>query len=419
MNRDELSVYADELQIQGDIRGEIIALELQAPRPDIETRHAALMQRWLGFDPRGIPGVRFAFGFVDVRAHALARMLATPAGPFVRSVSVAGTNTDAVNTLTLLASAQRPHLARLSIHTARRFGESRGPKAPFVIDAALTAALVRATPSLEVLDVVGNRLFDDLPHPAVQRVRVLGHDAIGALVEAGAAMPAVRELVFAFANDQYGRVAFGERGLPRTLLAHETLPSLVGLDLGPNELQRGWQDRHVAVFELLTELGVLAQLRRLRVPSVLNDDEAATLAHARSQVRALELLETGNELPAPLHDLLEPSTSLGLVIANHAGEQQVSMRRLGELMAAGWSSFDDETRDDWHTLWSELAGIVLEPEDDWNYEAQPATTMQLGLWRVPLASLGDSANDDLAISELAAVVARSREVRISVRRRRW
>ena len=32
MNKDELAVYADELQIAGDPRGEIIALELAPPR---------------------------------------------------------------------------------------------------------------------------------------------------------------------------------------------------------------------------------------------------------------------------------------------------------------------------------------------------------------------------------------------------
>ena len=419
MNRDELSVYADELQIQGDIRGEIIALELQPQRPDIETRHAALMQRWLGFDPRGMPGVRFAFGFVDVRVQALARILATPAGPFVRSVSIAGTNTDAATALRLLASAQRPHLARLSIHTARRFGEARGAKAPFVVDTELASALVRATPSLELLDVVGNRLFGEFPHPTVQRLRVHGHDAIGTLVEPGPPMPAVRELLFAFASDPLGRIAFGEHGLPHTLLARESLPALTLLDLGPNELQRGWQERRVAVFELLSELGVLAQLRRLRVPAVVSDDEAAALAHARSQIHALELLETGNELPAPLHDALEPSTSITLAIANHAASQRVSLRRLGELMAAGWSSFGDDTRDDWRTLWEELANITLEAEDYWNYEQPPPEAMQLGLWRVPLASLGDSTDDDFAISELAAAVARSREAVVYVRRGRY
>ncbi|MDQ3339368.1 MAG: hypothetical protein M4D80_29745 [Myxococcota bacterium] len=417
MNRDELSVYADELQIRGDLRGEIIALELQAPRPDIEARHLAMMQRWLGFDPRGIPGVRFRFGFVHVVGSALARVIGTPAAPFVRSVFVTGTNTDALGVLRTLASEPRLHLTRLAILTARRFGEQRGPKAPFVVDAELTATLVRATPSLEYLDVVGNRLFASFPHPSLQRLRVVGHDAIAALVEAGGTMPSVRDLVFAFSCDPYGRIAFGEHGLPRTLLARETLPSLATLDVGPNELQRTWEDRHVAVFELLSELGVLAHLHRLRVPTVRSEEEAAALAHARSQIRALELLETGNDLPAPLHDELE-APSLSLAIANHAAEQHVSMRRLGELVAARWSTFDDDTCDAWLELWSELASVPLEPEDFWMYEQQPAADMLLAPWRAPLASLGDSVDDDFAISELAAVVARSREVRVFVRRRR-
>jgi hypothetical protein len=51
MNRDELSVYADQLQIEGDIRGEIIALERlleHGKRPELVARHEMVMKKWLG-----------------------------------------------------------------------------------------------------------------------------------------------------------------------------------------------------------------------------------------------------------------------------------------------------------------------------------------------------------------------------------
>ena len=419
MNRDELSVYADELQQAGDVRGEIIALELQPRRPDIEARHARLMRQWLEFDPQGMPGVRFRFASVDVTADGLARVAGTAAEPYVRSVFAAGSNSDALRVLDDLTRMPRPHLERLSIVTGRRFGDPRAPTAPFVITDVLAKRLVAVTPNLAWLSLVGNRLVRELAHPTLQRLRVIGHDAVASLVETGAAMPAVRELVFGFTGDRNGRIAFGEAGLPRTLLSRGTLPALEALDFGPNEMQRTWEDGRVAIFELLSELGVLQGLRRLRVPTILANEEQTALDHACEQIRSLELLETGNELPGPLHDQLEPSTTLMIRIEGHAHDHHISMRRLGELMVARWSALDDDTREAWTELWNALAGIPLEPEDYWMYEEQPAQRMQLALWREPLASLDDDVDDDYEISALTDAIARGTARTLGIRRRRY
>jgi len=411
-----LAVYADALQMEGDPRGEIIAIELQPPRPDLEVRRDALMQKWLGFDPRGWGGVRFRYGFVELRSQHLERVLATPAAPFVRSLFVSGTNTEVVQALRTLASAPRPWLTRLSIATGRRFGERRGGRAWFIVEDPIAADLARATPHLEFLDVVGNRVMESFAHPGVSRVRVVGHDAIAALVDAGAPMPAVRELFFAFTQDRNGRVAFSERGLPRTLLARSTLPALASLDVSANELQRMWEHGHVVLFELLAELGVLSQLRLLRVPSVHTDDERAALQHVHGRVPAL-VVERSDELPAPLHDLLEPATTLGFTLQDH--EHRVSMRRLGELMVARWSGFDEDTREAWRDLWQVVARLPTVPDDYYEYRQLPVEAFALATLALPLASLGEAVDDDFALSELATIVARSRETRVSVRRYAW
>ena len=420
MNRDELSVYADELQVNGDLRGEIIALELQPRRPDIDARHAALMRQWLRFDHQGMPGVRFKHAFVDVTTDGFHRVVGTAAEAYVRSAFISGTNTDITRVLDALLDKPRPHLARLVIGTRLRYGgEPRAANAPFVITDAVARRLCEMTPNLELLSLGGNRLVREVPHPTLRRLRVVGHNAMASLVETGAAMPAVRELAFSFSADQRGRIMFGSDGLPRTLLARSVLPALEALDLGGNEQQRTWEDRHVPIFELLSELGVLHGLRRLRVPTILVDDERAALDHAVAQIRALDLLETGNELPAPLHDLLDESPMISVRFESGAYPLQFSMRRLGELMAARWSAFDDDTREAWTDFWNMLAGLPLEAEDYWMYDEAPTETVSIAPWRAPLASLEESVDDDYDISVLADALARTTAKTVAIRRRRY
>ena len=414
MNRDELSVYADQLQIEGDVRGEIIAIELLPPRPDLEVRHEALMQKWLGADYRGWRGVRFRHGFVDCLSGELERILATTAGPFLRSVFVAGNNTEIVQALRLLAATPRPHLSRLSIVTGRRFSERRAPRATILVDDALTTAVISATPALSDLDVTGNRVFDTFSHPALQRLRLAGYDAICAVAEAGAPLPAVRSLFYAFAPDHTGRIPFPEHGLPQTLLARTTLPALVDLDVSANELQRSWDNDHVALFELLVELGVLPHLARLRVPPLVSDDERAALDHVRSLTRAA--IEVADDRPRPLHDAIEGTFVLGVRIHNHELEHRISLQRLGELMSDLWPEHDAEDRAAWHALWRAAFELPVEPEPYWGYEVGNARLHRLALLETPLVTLGEHVDDNLSIAILAAALAHTHETQLTMRR---
>lgn len=409
MNRDELSVYADELQIAGDIRGEIIAIELlldEHRRPDLVARHEALTLQWMNGWPVG-DDTRIRYGFVDCPSSDLARIAQTPAAPYLRSVSISGTNTEIQSALSLLVSAPRPHLRRLAITSGRRWGEPRARTQPLV-DAAVARKLLAATPALEMLDVTGSRIIDAFPHPTLQRLRVIGHDAFGALADGGPPLPAVRSLFFAVTPDPSGRVAFGRRALPRTLLARATLPALVELDISANALQRAWDNHHVAIFELVAELGVLPQLARLRVPA--GDPEA--VAHLRALTTAA--VEDTGDRPQPLHDELGTHDTLRIRIGAQPWPRSISHHRLGELMSAAWPALDEDARAAWRALWHALNAVPLDPDDVWPNEGD-GTLVPRARFADALATLGE-VEDDLSIARFAEAVLRSVDSRTHVRR---
>ena len=421
-SRDTLAVYADALLGDGDVRGEIIALEL-AQRPELEARRDALIAKWLGFDPRGWRGVRFRFGFVECIAAELERVLATPAGPYLRAVAIGGSSTDVQNAFMLLGAASRPWLARLHISSRRR-----EPKSPFVAHPDLAAALVGALPNLDFLDITGTRVFEAFAHQTVRRVRVVGHDAIAALAEAGAPMPSVRELSYAFAQE--GRIAFSPQGLPPTVLSARTLPALTSLDLSANELQRSWASGYVVLAELLAEFSVLPRLRTLRLPSLETIEERDLVQHALGLAPALADLHftrdpselvtslrhaaqiTVTDPPTPIHDLLEQAI-YEIRIENVTYVYEASLRRLGELVIPIWHELDEDEQHDWHLLWQFLLQL---PDIEWDaWTDRPFDAVRSRWFARALARLGDAVDDDPVWSALAADI-RAREVTLFVRR---
>lgn len=333
----------------------------------------------------------------------------------MRSVAISGNATEILAALRLIAAAPRPHLARLSLAQHRRWGDLRRPRlrsAP-IVDDGLAAAVIAATPALELFDVTGSRMLDAFPHPAVQRLRVVGHDAIGALAAAGPAMPAVQALFFGFTHDPMGHIAFPEGGLPSTLLARATLPALRALDVSANELQRSWDNAHVALFEMLLELGVLRDLAHLRVPRPVEDAERDALVQIRATTAAV--IEDTGDRPRPLHDALDRNLTLGVRVHQQPREYQLSHRRLGELMSAAWPALDDDARATWFALWKLLAEVPRDPDDYWNYE-QAGTPVPLRAFASALATLGERVDDDFPTMRLAEAVIGSAETRLDVRR---
>jgi hypothetical protein len=101
-----LAAYGDYLQAQGDRRGDLIALELQkggAKEDDVERwqRWSAVVDEWLGEELASslTERAQIEYGFIedldlsnlyDGSLALLGRVLASPAGPYLRGVSIDG-----------------------------------------------------------------------------------------------------------------------------------------------------------------------------------------------------------------------------------------------------------------------------------------------------------------------------------------
>jgi hypothetical protein len=272
---DNLQVYGDALQAAGDPRGQLIAIDLHIAKfgstQELAYRRRQRLREWLELpkhiDPTNGPwrGVKFAFGFVDnLPADFASEVLRSPAGRFVRGLSLSYQIPNMVELLHELAAAERPWLDRLSIVSRVR---SAPPTSVWVEQATMmeqswVEPVIAATPRLRVFELAGNRMVRAFPHPAVTAVRLDGIDALKTVLEQGPAMPAVRELRLAFPHHPDAPVLM-EKPWPSLLLA-ANFPALTHLDLSDNR----------DVIDVLSDLGVREQIEQLRLqylpePSVL------------------------------------------------------------------------------------------------------------------------------------------------------
>jgi len=150
---------------KNDPRGDVVALDL-FPRPEqaswVQRRRTALAA-WLGNALAARAGHLVQHGFVHELRDGMypAELLDSPAGTYLRGYTAWG-RARVKESLERLASRPRPWLSRLTI---AYYGD-----AP--LGEALARALIKATPRLEELCIVGRVPFDAFPHPAVKRARL-------------------------------------------------------------------------------------------------------------------------------------------------------------------------------------------------------------------------------------------------------
>jgi len=216
-----LAIYADQLQLEGDPRGELITLDL-APDPRSSKwreRRIALLGAWLGADLARRAHQLVQYGFVPhlhdrggssyVRRSGQSRiaieLIDSPAGRYVRSFAVSGSDPRVIASLRRLASQPRPHLTELAVAmpgttTVRADGpvdpprlrpdppaEPAGAAPPRF--ASLVDALIAATPSLRALYIADALPFARFPHPAVRRcVAAVAPDGLAGIAEPPAAV---------------------------------------------------------------------------------------------------------------------------------------------------------------------------------------------------------------------------------------
>jgi hypothetical protein len=386
---DNLQVYGDYLMAVGDPRGELVAVDLHIARhgssPELAHRRRRALRSWLGIEPaedptRGMWGtVRFAYGFVeDARIDLAARVLASPAAPFVRRLTLVGKAFAIEDTLSRLGREQRPWLSHLVI--APRFrGDPPGRiwrrDPPNLANTSLPS-LIAATPRLETFDLAGHRLVRAFPHPTVRRLRIAGIDAFLPLLEPAEPMPGVEELVFAFAREPGGPVVL-ERPWP-SLIPGASLPALRRLDLSPNESQRATTDTQLGVFDVLATLGVLEQLEELRLPSIRNGQEAILVDRALARMPALQRVEVMRgwgkhtprhataelvEIAVPWPRFESPNANLELwcELPDEPRDPQFLRTIEGLVLVERFDDFDEPVRAAWVAFW-ELVGELVDAE---------------------------------------------------------
>jgi hypothetical protein len=160
---EHLTVYGDYLQVQGDFRGELVALDLRVatsgPSAALADRKRELVEQWLGEDLATIiahaGAIRYAFvelGYraTEMAAFALEALLDHAAGEFLHRFAIHDTDDRVANALDLLAHQPRRWLSRL--HVAILGDLSRG---------ALRRALPML-PHLRSLTIVKPQPFGDV-----------------------------------------------------------------------------------------------------------------------------------------------------------------------------------------------------------------------------------------------------------------
>jgi len=299
-DRDTLTVYADHLQAEGDPRGELIALDLEIEAHgntvELSKRRTYLLYAWLG---SLVPvdnvhaswvGDSLKFGFVDdllfdsFDPNALARfeqVLDSPAGPYLRGLSMQGRTTDLESALRLLARREHVWLSRLSIGLWQP--ESR-------IAANVASEAFRSMPRLDSLELRQHPAFGPFSHPSIKRLAIHGRAVYAALGD-GASFEDVTDLdvdlsaaYFAYGDEANDVEAPAEPTLPKV-----AFPSLRTLDLSHQRIVN-----INAAYQLLHTLDARTHITHLKIPQLRNATDRSDLVAAIRDMRSLEVVEVAH-----------------------------------------------------------------------------------------------------------------------------
>jgi len=293
-DRDHLAVYADELQRDGDPRGELITIDLHTEERgeslELMEQRRAILADLLGADVAAHPMVRCRYGFIDLvdapmhsdeaseaAVAAVEAVLRGDMGRFVRSAVFVGTTERVRDMLIALAEQPRPFLNRLAIR-----GQSWLNRVD--LSPELVASVSGALPRLHTLEVSGRRVVPMVVFPTVQHLIASGYDVVAAL-RPGPATPVCFPRV--------GSLDLGCGWPPGMvdrdgLLPAVQLPQVTRLDVLRCDQPAGPDPD---VFRFLRTLSIAEQLEWLRVPAVRTDEQALNLQAAIDRMPHLAELE--------------------------------------------------------------------------------------------------------------------------------
>ena len=391
-----LAVYADHLQAQGDVRGELIAIDLEVAQRGttaaLVARRSELLHAWLGsltaFDSARGGGIAdsFRFGFFEDLELAsndppmhdrLAALLAHPAGHYLRGLTLRGSARDLERALETLADAPNPWLRTLAL---ANWGS--GPR----VDDAIAYRVIPALPALVRLAVLGDAVLGELPHPSVRELAITGADAFDGIYRIGPPLPEVTALDLAFdTRPPHGTWYDEEDDIDEPvvdvhhLISDVRLPALRTLDLSRNEPLRPDQPSYrVQGKSLWSYIGCLELRRRLthlRLPALRDDEDTAELLDVLSSMPALVEVELGRGHAYQLPPLYHPTARftiaspwpwparaggrrLRVTIPGARAPEVVELELAINTMPALWERLPDDARAAWRQVWSALEGSL-------------------------------------------------------------
>jgi len=372
MTYDNLVVYADFLQGEGDPRGELLALDLVAPNDryaagaaEWRARRRVVLVEWLGATVADELGDAIDLGFVKtLDGSASAAALASPACDYLRGFTVAGERP--IEGLLALAARPRPWLTQLAITSPA------WTKDPPLVDAELSDRLVAAAPHLARLALHGVAVMAKLAHPTL---RYLALDHAQCITPFEVALPKVRQLELAISQAQFEGGAADD-----FQLAPELFPALEAIDLGQVEREQDW------LFDWVRGQPCCRELKILDLPALADATAvvaAQRLLDACPRLVASKVRRTygrpivGQELakrvppveipapfPWPSPETLKAWNSLVIKIPEEPFDDIVAMDTLIAFLERTYDRFEPAVRDAWAAIFA-----AARPTD-WAYDEE-------------------------------------------------
>ena len=376
---DTLAVYADYLQAEGDPRGELIALDLEIAahgnNVELSKRRTSLLYAWLG---GLVPvdnvhaswvGDSMKFGFVEDLVvdgndpNAVARLeqvLASPAGPYVRGLTMKGRRAELEPALRAIATREHPWLVRMTIGFTMQ-------DAPMEQDVA--AVVFASMPRLDALELTPYPAFAGVAHPTIQRLSIRGASVYAAL--GATTFPAVTDLDLDLTNTatqwDYDEEYNVELPEPEALPAIE-FPALRRLDLSRNIATLE------SAYEFLRTLDARAHVTHLEIAQLRSAADREDLIAAINGMDALEVIEIAHghyydppdipnvrfvrpeKWPWPTQDEAQ-GRALRIYQPNMKFGDTVTLFDAVELMERSYETLPAPARAAWSELWKFVAAL--------------------------------------------------------------
>jgi len=400
-DRATVEVYGDHLLDVGDPRGELIALDRQIRSSGLTGEFVArkrdLLRAWLGealqdaWDPAW-----FRDGFIELHLDGqapwmqvlLRDLLASPAGPYLRTLHISAPGVDAGRALDLLCRGQHPWLQRLELR----------PRDHGTVILSSLDAFARATPRLLTLCLPSGSIGFFAPQSSLQRLEL--YRPHPPRLEPELEQSSVVELGVQLA-------AGDDLDVLQRLLRPERFPALRRLDLS---IDAGGDRSPVGVAcSLAGWLHSTGRLTHLCLPPLRTRDDAARIGKLLDSLPELAQLSFGRRyLGADAHhaQLAHPA------LAPLPPERPWPIDDARLRWASFSISFDNHFCQQLELSWSECLGI-LEPR--FEDLAEPVREAWRGL-APALAALAAGANRARAIRCSAKLFARAVQALLDERR---